>query len=133
MSVTHIPGASTFKHNIAICLSKMPFHFTKDNSFYITLEHAVRRQAHMRQQFQYFGMEVTQWTASTPSTLTDSFHWALNPCEKACAQSHVNIWKHVIANEIEYAFIMEDDVCFAPIVVLTETRCYDCWEKSIMA
>lgn len=90
----------------------MPFHFTKNNTFYITLEHALQRQERMRQRFQYFGMEVTKWTASTPSTLTDSFYVAMSPYEKACAQSHINIWKHMVANEMEYAFIMEDDACF---------------------
>jgi len=101
---------------IEICLLiifiRMPFHFTKNNTFYITLEHATDRQERMRQRFQHFGMEVTQWTASTPSTLTDSFYVALGPYEKACAQSHMNIWKHMVANEMEYAFIMEDDACF---------------------
>ena len=90
----------------------MPFHFTKNNTFYITLEHALQRQERMKQRFQYFQMEVTQWTASTPSTLTDSFYVAMSPYEKACAQSHINIWRHMISSEMEYAFIMEDDACF---------------------
>jgi GR25 family glycosyltransferase involved in LPS biosynthesis len=90
----------------------MLFHFHKNNTFFITLEHALQRQERMRQRFQYFEMEVTQWTASTPSTLTDSFHSLMGPYEKACAQSHMNIWRHMISNEIEYAFIMEDDACF---------------------
>lgn len=93
-------------------LIRMVFHFNKNNTFYITLEHALHRQERMRQRFQYFEMEVTQWTASTPSTLTDTFHLAMGPNEKACAQSHINIWKHMISSEMEYAFIMEDDACF---------------------
>lgn len=90
----------------------MVFHFNKNNTFYITLEHALQRQERMRQRFQHFEMEVTQWTASTPCTLIDSFYSSLSPNEKACAQSHMNIWKHMILNKIEYAFIMEDDACF---------------------
>lgn len=95
-----------------MALIRMAFHFNKNNTFYITLEHALERQERMKQRFQHFEMEVTQWTASTPSTITDSFYASMGSNEKACAQSHVNIWKHMIANGIEYAFIMEDDACF---------------------
>jgi GR25 family glycosyltransferase involved in LPS biosynthesis len=91
---------------------RMVFHFNKNNTFYITLEHALQRQERMKNRFQYFEMEVTQWTASTPSTLIDSFQPSMSLNEKACAQSHMNIWKHMILNKIEYAFIMEDDACF---------------------
>jgi GR25 family glycosyltransferase involved in LPS biosynthesis len=87
-------------------------YFHKNNTFYITLEHALERQERMRQRFQHFEMEVTQWTASIPSTLTDSFQSWMSSNEKACAQSHMNIWKHMILNKMEYAFIMEDDACF---------------------
>lgn len=90
----------------------MVFHFNKNNTFYITLDHALQRQERMKQRFQHFEMEVTQWTASTPSTLIDSFHSELNPYQKACAQSHINIWRHMISSGMEYAFIMEDDACF---------------------
>jgi GR25 family glycosyltransferase involved in LPS biosynthesis len=91
---------------------RMVFHFNKNNTFYITLEHALQRQERMKNRFQYFEMEVTQWIASTPSTLIDSFQPSMSLNEKACAQSHMNIWKHMILNKIEYAFIMEDDACF---------------------
>jgi GR25 family glycosyltransferase involved in LPS biosynthesis len=91
---------------------RMVFHFNKNNTFYITLEYALQRQERMKNRFQYFEMEVTQWIASTPSTLIDSFQPSMSPNEKACAQSHMNIWKHMILNKIEYAFIMEDDACF---------------------
>jgi len=90
----------------------MIFHFNKNNTFYITLQHASERQERMRHRFQHFEMEVTQWTASTPSTLTDSFYSNMSPYEKACAQSHINIWRHMISSDMEYAFIMEDDACF---------------------
>ena len=97
--------------NTSIALIRM-FHFNKNNTFYITLEHALERQERMKKRFQHFEMEVTQWTASTPSTLTDSFHSSMGPSEKACAQSHMNIWKYMISNGMEYVFIMEDDACF---------------------
>lgn len=91
---------------------RMVFHFNKNNTFYITLEHALQRQERMKKRFQHFEMEVTQWIASTPSTLIDSFQPSMTLNERACAQSHMNIWKHMISNGMEYAFIMEDDACF---------------------
>lgn len=86
--------------------------FTKANTFCISLSTAVERRERMQQRFQYFGMDVTMWDASTPQTLTDVFHIIMRPNEKACAQSHINIWKHMINANIDYALILEDDACF---------------------
>lgn len=86
--------------------------FNKDNTFCITLPHAKERQQRMQQRFQHFQMEVTMWPASTPDTLVDVFHGAMNRTEKACAQSHLLIWKHIVEKGLEYALILEDDACF---------------------
>jgi GR25 family glycosyltransferase involved in LPS biosynthesis len=86
--------------------------FTKDNTFCISLQTATNRQRRMQQRFQYFGMEVTGWLAATPDTLVDAFHGAMRPSEKACAQSHINIWRHMVQADLEYALILEDDACF---------------------
>jgi glycosyl transferase family 25 len=58
------------------------------------------------------GLEATKWKASTRNDLTDSFVHYLNDGQKGCSQSHLNIYKHMIANEIDYALILEDDACF---------------------
>jgi GR25 family glycosyltransferase involved in LPS biosynthesis len=82
------------------------------NTFCISLESKADRWERMTKRFQHFNMDVTRWIASTPDTLSDSFHANLNPYQKACAQSHVKIWKHMIEHNIPYAFIMEDDAMF---------------------
>jgi GR25 family glycosyltransferase involved in LPS biosynthesis len=86
--------------------------FTKDNTFCISLVTATMRQRRMQQRFQYFGMNVTGWLAATPDTLVDAFDGFMRPSEKACAQSHINIWRHMVQANLEYALILEDDACF---------------------
>ena len=86
--------------------------FTKDNIFCISLLTALDRQERMKQRFLHFGMEVVGWLAATPDTLVDSFNSALRSSEKACAQSHINIWRHMVHANLEYALILEDDACF---------------------
>ena len=86
--------------------------FTRDNTFCISLLTAVDRQERMKQRFLHFNMEVTGWLAATPDNLLDSFHSTMRPSEKACAQSHINIWRHMVHANLEYALILEDDACF---------------------
>ena len=90
----------------------MFFHFDKTNTFCISLESKPERWSRMEQRFQYFTMDVTRWVASTPSTLSDSFVHYLNVFQRACAQSHINLWKHMIQHELPYVLIMEDDAMF---------------------
>jgi len=93
----------------------MKFQFNNKNTFCITIENnevSEERYKRMMERFEYFGMSVCKWPASTPNTLTDNFSDYLNKNQMACSQSHVNIWKHMINNNIEYAFILEDDACF---------------------
>lgn len=111
----------------------MRFNFDKNNTFCISLPSSKERQQRMQQRFQQFNMEVTIWPASTPDTLTDSFHGAMSSNEKACAQSHINIWKHMLMNELEYVFILEDDACFdkewkEKLAKFTETVHDDDWD-----
>jgi GR25 family glycosyltransferase involved in LPS biosynthesis len=89
-----------------------PFVFTKENTFCISLESNPKRWERMQNRFKNENLEVTRWIASTPDTLIDKFHSYLTPGECACAQSHINIWRHMLKNNIEYAFILEDDACF---------------------
>ena len=86
--------------------------FTKNNTFCISLQTATMRQQRMQQRFRNFGMDVTGWLAATPDTLVDTFHGAMRPSEKACAQSHIDIWRFMILENLEYALILEDDACF---------------------
>jgi GR25 family glycosyltransferase involved in LPS biosynthesis len=88
------------------------FAFDASNTFCISLESKSDRWERMTTRFQHFNMDVFRWIASTPDTLSDTFHASLNPYQKACAQSHINIWKHMVEKDIPYALIMEDDAMF---------------------
>lgn len=89
-----------------------PFKFTYDNTFCISLEKSQKRWNKMRNQFDFFNMNVQRWNASTPDNITDNFVNYLSGEQKACTQSHINIYRHIIENNIDYAFILEDDACF---------------------
>lgn len=88
------------------------FHFNKENSFCISLKSKPERWLRMQSRFDYFNMEVSQWMASTIDDINDHFPDHLNAGQKGCAQSHINIWRHMVNNNIEYALILEDDACF---------------------
>lgn len=66
----------------------------------------------MKSRFDKLHMEVTIWPACTKENLTNEFVYYLNDNARGCAQSHYNIWTHMIHNNIEYALILEDDACF---------------------
>ena len=88
------------------------FNFSRENTFCISLESRPDRYSSMLKRFNHFNLDVTRWNASTASTLIDKFDNRLNEGEKGCSQSHLNIYKHIIENDLEYAFILEDDACF---------------------
>jgi hypothetical protein len=98
-------------------MTKTPFFkFDKTNTFCISLESKPERWAKMQRRFQQFNMEVTKInaaSASNPEDIKDQFETYLNNGQKGCAQSHINIWRHVQANpDIPYALVLEDDACF---------------------
>jgi len=88
------------------------FSFTKNNTFCISLERHNERWNRMQHRFKEQNLDVTRWIASTPNNLIDNFQNYLSQGERACAQSHILIWKHIIKNNIDYALILEDDACF---------------------
>jgi len=91
------------------------FHFNEKNTFCINLDKCVDRWERMNKRFEYFDMKVTRWSASTPENLVDEIilvDKTQGGGAKACAQSHILIWRHVVENNIPYAFILEDDACF---------------------
>lgn len=89
-----------------------PFNFTYNNTFCISLEKSHERWNKMKNQFNYFNIDVQRWNASIPENITDNFVENLSGVQKACSQSHINIYRHIIENNIEYALILEDDACF---------------------
>jgi len=81
----------------------------------------------MQSRFDHFNLKVTKWKASTRDTITDNFPHYLNDGQKGCAQSHINIWRHILENDLEYALILEDDACFdkqwiEKLALFTETN-----------
>lgn len=91
------------------------FHFDESNTFCISLESKPLRWKNMSDRFRIMNMKVTPWRASMANTsdIKDNFQDYLNPGQKGCAQSHINIWRHIQANpQIEYAMVLEDDACF---------------------
>lgn len=87
------------------------FFFDKSNTFCISLEGSSRWSG-MQTRLQKSGLEATLWKASTRNDLTDSFAHYLNDGQKGCAQSHLNVYKHMIQHNMPYALILEDDACF---------------------
>ena len=92
----------------------MPFWFDNTNTFCITVESTIStRWSRMEQRLHNAGLDsVCKWKASTPQDLQDTFYPRLSKLQCACAQSHINIYKHIVEDNLEYAFILEDDACF---------------------
>lgn len=86
------------------------FEFDETNTFCISVNES--RWTRMEKRFQLTNLQVTRWNASLPTTLIDKFNESLNPLQRACAQSHINIWRYIIHQDLSYGFIMEDDACF---------------------
>jgi len=86
------------------------FLFDHTNTFCISVNE--NRWKKMSRRFEYEGLDVMRWKAVLPDETVDVFFEGLNPLQRACAQSHINIWKYALESGLEYVFIMEDDACF---------------------
>lgn len=82
------------------------------NTFCISLASAQDRWARMKQRFARFDLDVTRQEARTPDLLTDRFADYMGGGARACAQSHIDIWRHIIDADLPYALILEDDARF---------------------
>ena len=92
--------------------SESKFTFTENNTFCIILENNPR-EINIKRRMEQLEIPYTKWVASTPETLIDNFKSDINnDFVKGCAQSHINIWRHIVKNNLEYALILEDDACF---------------------
>ncbi len=94
------------------------FIFNEVNTFVINMKKNTTRWTNMINRLNHFNITPTRWEASTASTMIDRFIYTrykvrdVRDGEKGCAQSHMNIWKHIVKNNIPYALICEDDACF---------------------
>lgn len=88
----------------------MRFVLDSSNTFCISLD---VRWPRMSARLDGLGIECQRWNASTPDTIVDRFAEYLNGGQRACGQSHVNVWRAIIERGLEYALILEDDAMFA--------------------
>ncbi len=87
--------------------------FTYKNTFCISLLSNNDRWSRCLVRFDKMGLEVSRVPAvCCESDITSPIVSNLNPGQKCCAQSHINLWKRVVENNLEYALILEDDACF---------------------
>ncbi|MFM7850489.1 MAG: glycosyltransferase family 25 protein, partial [Flammeovirgaceae bacterium] len=66
----------------------------------------------MESRFAHFGLDCSRWIATTPDLVRDKFYDYLNGGQRACGQSHINVWRHIVANNLPYALVIEDDAMF---------------------
>jgi GR25 family glycosyltransferase involved in LPS biosynthesis len=90
----------------------MQFNFDKSNSFCISLLSKPDRWARMEKRFANFGLECSRWVATTPDCVTDTFDPYMSSESRACGQSHINVWRYIIDNDLPYALVLEDDAMF---------------------
>lgn len=90
----------------------MAFIFDESNTFCISLAVMTERWSRMEDRFRRFTMQCSRWNASTPFDVTDRFSGYLNWGQRACGQSHVNVWRTILENDLEYALVLEDDAMF---------------------
>lgn len=93
------------------------FVFNKNNTFCISLFSHNTRWETMSKRFSILHLEVTRIEASTEKDLCDVFLdntvcGSPSLLQKCCSQSHIQLWRHIVALDLEYAFILEDDARF---------------------
>ena len=82
------------------------------NTFCISLDNAFERWTRMCHRFDTFQMNITLWPASKPENVVDKCVEYLSPGQRACAQSHMKIWRYIVNKKLPYALVLEDDACF---------------------
>jgi len=88
----------------------MRFILNASNTFCISVD---SRWSRMSARLNSLGIECERWRASTPDMVTDRFVGCLNGGQRACGQSHVNVWRMIVERGLEYALILEDDAMFS--------------------
>jgi GR25 family glycosyltransferase involved in LPS biosynthesis len=85
----------------------MRFEFNCGNTFCIALD---SRWPGMYKRLNKIGIQVTKKQACLNNT--DEFDDRLNIFQKACGQSHIDVWRMIYSLKLDYALIIEDDACF---------------------
>lgn len=100
-----------YNQNIAFASPGINFKFDKSNTFIIGLDRETERMKRIHSRMKYFNLEYTFWRGTRPNEVIDTFVKSTSPGQRACTQSHLNIYKHMIAQSINYVLIFEDDAC----------------------
>jgi GR25 family glycosyltransferase involved in LPS biosynthesis len=92
----------------------MRFHWTTENVFCIHVSTSTVRQQQMEARLGRQGLPIVFWEATTPETLPKDEVFApyLTQRQRSCAYSHLRVWRHMVANRMPYALILEDDILF---------------------
>ena len=86
---------------------------SEGNIFCISLSSTPNRWDRFSERAARAGGSCQRWAPSSPESLRDVFDRRCSPTEKACAQSHVALWRHLLRNQEANCFlIFEDDACF---------------------
>lgn len=98
-------------------INNQPFVFNKENTFCISLFSHKSRWERMCERFSIFNLDVTRFQACTENDICDLFlddgiSGPLSILQKCCSQSHIQLWRHIISSNMEYALILEDDAKF---------------------
>ena len=87
----------------------MKLSLNRENTFCVSLD---SRWPAMQERLERLGIPCTRWKASLPDQTYERFAPHLNEFQRACAQSHVCLWREMRRTNLPYAFILEDDVLF---------------------
>jgi len=91
----------------------MYFNFDKSNTFCISLQSRNDRWEKIEKRFKLLNLDVTRVNAvCNENEIDGNYVYYLSLLQKFCTQSHINIWKFIVNNNIPYALILEDDACF---------------------
>ncbi len=96
-------------------ISMIEFQFDETNTFCISLFTHETRWKRMKQRLEHAGLHrVARSPAAIGGTsdVVDHFASYLNDGQKGCSQSHINLWRRMVQEQLPYAFILEDDACF---------------------
>jgi GR25 family glycosyltransferase involved in LPS biosynthesis len=102
------------------------WYFDSNNTFCISLETSVDRRERMKKRFDRFWMDVSFCRAATPEECHENFIEYLSPGQRACTQSHINVWRHIFDKQLPYALILEDDAMFD---LQWREKMNDLWEQ----
>ena len=83
---------------------------SKENTFCVSLDSGWPA---MEERLARLQIPCARWKAHTPKDLAESFAPHMNEYQKACAQSHATLWREMLRRDLDYAFILEDDILFA--------------------